>query len=444
MNKRDVLFTGFEFQQKLQRGIYLYTKSLINAVKAKGHGTGILSEAPGFADPAPLLSGIYQYINNPTRFRPGRKGLALNGLKYALGARRGTRVENRANMITEENLWFLRDVDSFLNIPRFYEMANLTARLRGGTLALTEAGRAGYDTVFTTSPFNVRHERKGGGLKLVQTLHDLIPINVTLHQERPEVFYGRLKAVAESDLILAVSHHTKQEFLQFFPHCESRIRVVYQPIPADEHMLALSSYPQVQSAVLAKFNLKPGQYCFYVGQIEARKNVHRAVAAYGLANRGLDIPFVLAGGVDRQYVQDAGMASLFSKKGDGAKSADGRYGGAMYLGYISEVEKLCLLRNARAFVFPTLSEGFGIPVLEAQTLGCPVITTETASLPEVVGDSAMLVKDPYNIEEVAQAIRKVLEDGEQCRQLSAAGHENARRFDKTVFADDVDRLLAEL
>lgn len=451
--RRNVLFAGFEFQQKLQRGIYLYTKSLISAVKRRGHHTGILSEARASDDTVPLLSNIYHALNDPTRIRVSHRRMIVKyGMHRWLNRVRPMSVANQQSMVTEENLWFLRDVDRFLNVPYVYDTASVVNRLSfEKPLDLGFAGNAGYDTIFTTSPMAVRSSHPRA--KLVQTVHDLIPLQVTTHWERTDVFYRRLKACAENaDLLLAVSEYTRSRFLEVFPQAAAKTHVVYQPLPADAHALHLSEQPLVQEAVLEKFGLTTGNYCFYVGAIEGRKNIHRLIAAHAIAARGEDFPLVLAGYVDKEYAAEQNLSDVLTRPKGGASVSEAgtdstttkRRKTTRYIGYITEVEKLCLLRNARFFAFPTLSEGFGIPVLEAQTLGCPVLTTNVASIPEVVGDSASLVQDPFNVEEIAVAAKRLMHDGAYRASLREAGLINAQRFNNETFADNVDSLLARL
>ncbi len=453
--RRNVLFAGFEFQQKLQRGIYLYTKSLIHATKRRGHHTGLLTEARASDDVVPLLSNIYHSLNDPNRLRVSRRRmLGQYGLHRWLKRFTPELVANQAGMVTEENLWFLRDVDRFLNVPFVYDTATISNHLGfEKPLDLGFAGNHGFDTVFTTSPMQIRLGNSRA--RLVQTVHDLIPLQVTTHWERTDVFYRRLKACAEhADLLLAVSEYTRSRFLELFPHAAAKTHVVYQPLPADAHAIHLSEQPLVQEAVLEKFGLKSGEYCFYIGALEGRKNIHRLISAHALAARGLDFPLVLAGHVDQGYAAEQNLSDVLSKPqyagSETSKEMTLNTGLARrrkvtrYIGYVTEVEKLCLIRNARFFAFPTLSEGFGIPVLEAQTLGCPVLTTNVSSIPEVVGDSAAMVQDPYNIEEIAVMTKRLIEDGAYRASLRDAGLVNARRFDSQTFADNVDALLARL
>jgi glycosyltransferase involved in cell wall biosynthesis len=99
----------------------------------------------------------------------------------------------------------------------------------------------------------------------------------------------------------------------------------------------------------------------------------------------------------------------------------------LFPGYVAEEDKAALLSSAVAFVFPSLYEGFGLPVLEAQACGCPVITSTTTSLPEVAGDAALLV-DPYDTAAIADGMERVASDPDLREALIERGLINTRRF----------------
>jgi glycosyltransferase involved in cell wall biosynthesis len=102
----------------------------------------------------------------------------------------------------------------------------------------------------------------------------------------------------------------------------------------------------------------------------------------------------------------------------------------MLAGYLSDSEILSLYEEADVFVYPSLYEGFGLPVLEAMACGCPVIASNVSSLPEVVGEAGLLV-DPYNVEALARAIRTVLDDDELKREMSRKSIAQAQKFSWT-------------
>jgi len=102
-------------------------------------------------------------------------------------------------------------------------------------------------------------------------------------------------------------------------------------------------------------------------------------------------------------------------------------GAVLFPGYVSDEELIALYQLAACLVFPSLYEGFGLPVLEAMAAGCPVITSTASSLPEVAGDAALLV-DPLNAQEIARAMQRVLQDEDLRRRMISDGQRRAANF----------------
>jgi glycosyltransferase involved in cell wall biosynthesis len=113
-----------------------------------------------------------------------------------------------------------------------------------------------------------------------------------------------------------------------------------------------------------------------------------------------------------------------------------------WLGYVAEGDLPALYAGATAFVFPSLYEGFGLPVVEAMAWGTPVITSSVSSLPEVAGDAAVLV-DPYDVDGLARAMQRLLDDACLRDSLIAAGRQRARRFTWERCAEDVEAVFDE-
>lgn len=475
-----LLFFGFEFQQRIQRGIYFYAKALIAAAKQSGYSTGILTEARHYNNADTALIKIAKALEEPPHYNGS---LLLRSIKYAAlrwaGIAKFHEVKNK-DLLLEEHFWFLRDVDYFLNIQGFYHTSFLS-NVFGATplpvpidfsLSMDFSRSYGYAAAIAVSPmFVTRSHRKQ---VLIQTVHDVIPVKVPMHREdnRPEFFYARLRAIEKSaDLILIMSEFTRHQFLELFPHAEDRCRVLYQPVPASPLELELSINPLMQRAVLKKYGLQTKKYLFYVGAMEARKNIHRLVDAYQVTQRELDIPLVLAGPMDEGYLHERGIRQHFDiyspekaeranmmlpiaawgMSGRGSEKETVRFGqpkkkeyGIRYIGYITNIEKLCLIRNATAMVFPSLSEGFGIPVLEAQSLGCPVITSRAASIPEVCGTAAHYIDNAFRVEEIASALLEVTKDESLRRTLSEVGLKQSEKFSSTTFTSAFQSLLSAL
>lgn len=250
-------------------------------------------------------------------------------------------------------------------------------------------------------------------------------------------------AVENADIVIAVSGYTRNEILDRYPQLEDRVRVVYQPLPASAEDIRESELGDVQAAVLARFGLSKNSYIFFVGAIEERKNVHRLIEAFNGCKDLEGLTLVFAGSCDDEYLRRRNISVYFADRPTHAANRP-KGGDIRYIGRISELEKLCLLRNALMFAFPSITEGFGIPLLEAQSMGCPVVTTNTSAIPEVVGSSAILINDPSNVAEIrAQMVRLAVDSQlrEVCRR---DGLINAMRFSKAAFERDISILMQEL
>lgn len=154
---------------------------------------------------------------------------------------------------------------------------------------------------------------------------------------------------------------------------------------------------------------------------------------------------MLVGGLGWQYERDLEVIEderLMSWRFDGTHIKPERR--VQRLPYVPRTSLLSLIRGARAVLFPSLYEGFGLPVLEAMLLGTPTITSNTSSLPEVAGDAAMLV-NPYKIEDIRDAIKAIDADADLRAELSSRGRKRAEFFSPERYAERVkavyDRVL---
>lgn len=186
--------------------------------------------------------------------------------------------------------------------------------------------------------------------------------------------------------VIAVSDATKHDIVNLTAIEPERVHVVTEALTQE------SQYrpdQKKQRACQQRLEL-PEQFLLFVGTPEPRKNVQRLVTAWQqLRSEFPDLGLVIAGGASWDEVAEQP--------------------GLHRLGYVSDADLACLYELASVFVFPSLYEGFGLPVLEAYFHDCPVVTSKVSSLPEVAGKAAELV-DPYSPEQIAQACQKVLRE----------------------------------
>lgn len=206
--------------------------------------------------------------------------------------------------------------------------------------------------------------------------------------------------ISRTDGLIAISENSRQDAVRLLKLEPERIRVIY-PGVADVYFGARA---------------KPAErpYVLYVGAIEPRKNVDTLLDAWDASHLKRDFELVIAG------------ASGWSSEKTVARLAS-RPAGVRYLGYVPEDELPGLTAGAAAFVYPSLYEGFGLPVAQAMAAGVPVITSNTSCLPEIAGDGAILV-DPRSAAELRSAIDRVLTTSTLAQQLRDAGKARAERY----------------
>jgi glycosyltransferase involved in cell wall biosynthesis len=256
------------------------------------------------------------------------------------------------------------------------------------------------------------------GVKNVATIHDLTPLLFPeLHtRETREIHSAKLNAAAErADAIIAVSESTRRDAVALLGLDPARVFTVHEGV--DQAFRPLRN-DEIRP-VLARHGLEPGGYLLHVGTIEPRKNLVRLVEAYARLRRDVRPPapsLALAGAT----------GWLFREVFDRVKAL-GLHDHVRFLGQVSTAELPALFNGARLFVFPSLYEGFGLPVLEAMACGAPVITSNVSSLPELTDGAAVLV-DPADSVGLAEAMGRLLEDAAERERLRAAGLTRAAGF----------------
>jgi glycosyltransferase involved in cell wall biosynthesis len=309
--------------------------------------------------------------------------------------------------------------DPNIELPQPGLRARLRRRLREklGVQAPLEALIGPVDDFHATNYLLTHPVRRA---KRVVSIHDLtVILSPEWHPaKRLREMRAGLRASAEAaDRIIAVSQTTKDDIVKHLAVDPARVAVVplavgpsFRPLPCAEI-----------DAVLAPLGLVHGTYLLFLGTMEPRKNLARLLDA--VAKVGADVgPLVLAGadgwGNDELRPRIAELA---------------RQGRVRPLGYVPEPLRAPLLGGARAFVYPSLYEGFGWPPLEAMACGTPVITSNISALPEVVGDAALLV-DPLDVDGLAAAILRLWDDEALRDDLRARGLARARLFTWDVTA----------
>ncbi|MGE8317179.1 MAG: glycosyltransferase family 4 protein [Comamonas sp.] len=251
------------------------------------------------------------------------------------------------------------------------------------------------------------------GGKTVSTVHDLSHILHPQFHPRARVDYLELSlgdSLARTDHVITVSEAVRQEMIERGLMPAERITAILEAADAAFH----PHTPQMLEPAMEALGLRAGQYSLFVGTVEPRKNVERLIQAY--ERLPVDMrrawPLVVAGG--KGWNSEAIHARMARAQAEG------------WLRYVSFVEQRwlpALYAGARLMAYPSLYEGFGLPIVEAMASGTPVLTSNTSCMPEVAAGAARLV-DPLDVEDMAQALAECL--GNEAWQAEARAKGLAR------------------
>jgi glycosyltransferase involved in cell wall biosynthesis/SAM-dependent methyltransferase len=273
----------------------------------------------------------------------------------------------------------------------------------------------------------------------VYTIHDLVPLRLPYSTlDDKQYMYRLLKTlVTKADHVVTVSECSKHDIINVLGISEDRVTNTYQAITFPQEYLDRSE-GAVANLLHGLYGLETSQYLLFFGAIEPKKNVARLIDAY--FSSGVDCPLVLVSGGGWQNEAElsrlGALSERASDKGAGKRSI-------RRLDYVTPSNLVDLIRGARGVVFPSLYEGFGLPVLEAMTLGTPVVTSSKGALAEIAGDAAVLV-DPYDVDDIARGISLIANDPDLCGELSQRGLKRAEIFSVARYRERLAALYASL
>lgn len=315
--------------------------------------------------------------------------------------------DDYAGNITESNSLRLKKINS-ISTNRFkriyFENFLLPRHFSRGNFQL-------YHSPASTLPFF-------SGIESIVTIHDLVPLKFPhLTQNETAIYYNLVlpRSVAKAQKIVAVSNTVKKDILNIFPGTDAnKIEVVYHGI--NKRFTRVSDTVKI-NAVQNKYQL-PSKFILFVGNLEPKKNINRIIEAFWSlkVHQHIDYKLVIAGRKGWKY--DPIFELCKNKK---------MHDEITFPGYIHEQDLPALYSLASAFTFPSLDEGFGLPVLEAMACGCPVIVSNQGALPEISGGICPMA-DPYSVSSIASAILNVLQQEDYRELVIQQGLQWSKKF----------------
>ena len=259
----------------------------------------------------------------------------------------------------------------------------------------------------------------------IVTVHDLIPLKYPEVSPKWRYYYLYILPLIlkNSQQIISISQHTKQDLIKTYHLKPESIQVVYNGFDRDLF------FPQPDPKIIQKYNLE--RYLLYVGDMRFYKNLDRCLAAFDT------LPFK-----DYQFVITGKKDDFFYPKLKNKVENLAAKDRIIFLDYVPIDDLPGLYSMAQCLVFASLYEGFGLPVLEAMACGCPVIASNSTSIPEVGGDSVFYV-DPHDKDDIARGMHRMLTDENLRQTLSDRGKSRAKLFSWDNTAREIGSIIDE-
>lgn len=255
--------------------------------------------------------------------------------------------------------------------------------------------------------------------KYITVIHDLIFDYKDYVTKRTNVMYSiaTKQSIKTTDIIVAVSETTKNEIIKKYAISPEKIKVVYNSI--DKNVFDNSP----SDNILAKYNIKSKEYILSVATLAKHKNIPSLVNAFiNIANKHPNIKLVLVG-----------------KMGNEIKENLAIHPNIILTGYVKDEDLPSLYKNALLYVFPSLCEGFGIPIIEAQYCNCPVLCSDIPVFREVAGESAEFFEP--NTSSLAIKMESLINNSQKFQELKNKGVENIKRFEINNIAEQLSNII---
>ena len=286
--------------------------------------------------------------------------------------------------------------------------------------------REGIDILFSSVPSALSRSR----IPHLSTVLDIIPLIFPGEMPAPVVWnykYRMPEILKNASALVTISEHTKKDVERHYNINPQRMHTVHLGYDEDNFR------PKDSAAVLTRYGLESKGYLLYVGNASPRKNLDTLIKAYSQVIPSIPHKLVLCGAKTGKETKQ--LRELISRYNLGGR--------VVLLDYVRYTDLPALYTGAALFVYVSLYEGFGLPILEAMACGTPVLASSTTSIPEVAGDAARLI-DPADCDSIAHSIKELVSDPKRLRLLSNAGLKRCKEFSWDKSAQQILSLMKSL
>ena len=441
MARRRICIDGFNLDMAKGSGIATYARNLGATLKKIGFQTELLHgprREPGsnnLINEVALFDAVQIKGPRPTireflrkRAKPPHRDAKRIELTGLVDAR-----QMGAGDFGAEVHWSCRDVFGVAN-------RDFAAHGRFTEVSFASEGvRAPPDAAHWTCVLPLRAPKAFN----IYTIHDVVPLKLPFAtlDDKPRFFELCKNICRDADHVITVSEKSRQDIIDIFGISEDRITNTYQCVTFSSALLRADDQ-EVAAEVESTFNLGWKDYYLFFGAVEPKKNLARTIEAY--LSAGVKAPLVIIGGrawldedetrmIENQRLQIQIVEGGVLQRNDRIRRYD----------YLSAASLVSVIRGAKATLFPSLYEGFGLPILESMLLGTPVLTSTAGASAEIAGEAALLV-DPYDTRAIKRAIQALDCDEGLRLDLSRRGSDQAAKFSPEAYEQRLDDLYRKL
>ncbi|WP_422137497.1 glycosyltransferase family 4 protein [Endozoicomonas sp. ALC020] len=417
----NIAIDGHNLGAKYGTGLAASAKSLAYNLSEMGHNVYPIYALSGIHNNKMLMSSsFFQNLATKGELDSIKSlGFALNTAKYIIGnffplfsrlkhiaSCYPLELASMQNMLPEE-------VAGYLNAPVLYNSSYAISVLFGTETRINKPKSINLDILHLTMPLPI-HIR---GIKKIVTVHDIIPLKVPKSCDINLKYYYKTLMVSlkKADLIFATSTNTKNDLIEVLKIPEKKIHITYQAARIPDY---INHLPDEQlTPLLNYYQLKKNKYFIFYGAIEPKKNLFNLVQAFRISKT--DFPLIIIG--KNGWLYEDVLQLLDENNSSNLRSKIRR------IPYLPFTHILYLLKGARCLIFPSIYEGFGLPVLESMTIGTPVITSNSSSITEIAGNAAYLI-DPNSIESIRKSIEFMSANDKIVSSMSERGLLQSDKF----------------
>jgi glycosyltransferase involved in cell wall biosynthesis len=410
-----VLIDAYNRDLEHGTGIATYSRILDDALHAQGHdtywlygrdstlGAGAVDEEVTFHDPPVPMIRLLRRAQAIGRLIDGVTHSSSDAKRVACG------VVSQARLGVDSSRIF--------NAPGLYRRAFFRHALKGREYEVRLPEKMDLAHLTSALPIRIRDT------PTITTLHDVIPLRLPNTTADNKQKYLRLlrNSIASADLVFTVSDASKADIVNVLDVPEEKVFVTYQA--SDLEPLDQKEAVRLPN-VLARHGLERGKYVLFVSAIEPKKNLRRLIDAF--LEIDTDMPLVIVG--EKAWMWRDEIGDLDEAFGAVARSR------LRFLGYTQRDDLRFLYSGAMMLAFPSLYEGFGLPMLEAMRMKCPILTSDTAALREVAGDAAVFV-DPLDRNDIRIQLERVMQDSALRKALVEKGNVRAQDFSMARYVE---------